>query len=277
MKTSARLLLVSILGVVLVAPPSYPQRVDERTLINNLTKDVLDVQFTLKQMQASSEQKNAEMTKLMQNLLQEVLTRFGTIDASVKRLNESFGQAQMGLKANDEKSAKDLQQTRTALEALTKNMEEGFLAVQNQFRGVTQKLNDLKSVEQQLPSAGQVFSQGFSDYNSGNYDLAIGGLTEFLRNYPNEERAAAASFYIGEALIAQKKLDEAAAQFDLVLSMYPNSDKKCVALYRKGQILAQQKQIPQARTALDNVVKECPGTQEAANAATDLKSLAKQK
>jgi tol-pal system protein YbgF len=261
-----------VLGVVLVAPPAYPQNTQQQ-VINSIATDVINLRGALKQLQESSDQRNTEMTKMMQNMLHEVLTRFSSMDASVKRLSDSFAAAQAGLKANDEKSANELRETRAALEALKKDVEEGFLGVQNQFKGVTRQLNDLKTVEQPLPSAAQMFSQANSDLSSGNYDLAAGGFTEFLRNHPTDERADDAAFYIGEALMAQDKLDQATVQFDLVLSTYPNSDKKCTALYRKGQILAKQKQIPDARVAYQNVAKECPGTQEAINATAALKTL----
>jgi TolA-binding protein len=72
--------------------------------------------------------------------------------------------------------------------------------------------------------------------------------------------------------MAQKKFAESIAEFDLVLSKYPNSDKRCGALYQKGRALFELKQVPQGTPVLQSVVKECPGTQEAANAAADLKT-----
>ena len=188
-----------------------------------------------------------------------------------------MNQSLAGLKGNDEKSARDLQTTREALEALRKTMDEGLTVLQNQVRGLNNQINELKTKDENLPSAAQLFGQAYSEYNSGFWDLSIATFTEFLKNYPKNERSAAAAVYIGESYLAQKKLDQAAAQFDLVLREYGDSDRKCIALYRKGQILVEQKQIPEAKTALETVTRDCPGTPEASNAATQLKTLPKVK
>ena len=75
MKTSARLILAGILGVVLVAPPSYSQN-NRDQLINSIATDVIGLRATLKQIQETSDQRNAETTKMMQDILKEVLERF---------------------------------------------------------------------------------------------------------------------------------------------------------------------------------------------------------
>ena len=270
MKTSARLLLVGILvGVVLMAPPMYPQNTKDQ--LNALMTDVLNLKNSVKQMQDSSDQKNAEVLAR----LQEVMNRFSTFDSSlqsgIQKLNESI----TVLKANnDERSTRSLQDTRTALEAIRKNMDEGLLGLQNQVRNLGKQINDMKTAEQPLPKAADMFGQAFGELNAGFYDLAVGDFREFLRNYPNDPvRSPAAQFYIGDAFMAQKKFDQAIVEFDFTLSKYPTSDKTCSALYRKGQALAETKQTPQATETFQKVVKECPNTPEAGNAAADLKKL----
>lgn len=269
MKASGGLLLVCILGMVLMAPPAYPQKVSERDLLQNLSVDMINVKSTLKQMQDASDHKNAEMTKILQDISREVLTRFGSMDATVQKLNETLA----GIKTNDDRSLRDIQEARTSLEALKKTVDEGFVQLNSKTTALTRQLNDMKSAEQQLPGAGQVFQQAFGELEAGFPDLAISDFREFLKNYPADMRAPAAQFYIGEALFVQKKFDQAQVEFELVLAKFPDSDKKCSALYRKGQTLAEQKQTSQARAAFQSVAKECPGTQEAANAASELKRL----
>jgi tol-pal system protein YbgF len=264
-----------ILGVLLAPPAAYPQNTREQ--LNQLMLDSVTLRNSMKELKENTDRKNAEMTKLLQDILKEVLTRFNSIDATVQRMNESVNHTLSGLKGNDEKSSREIQETRIAVEALKKNMEEGLLLLQNQVRGLNERLNNLNT-EEALPGAAQLFNQAWGEYNAAFYDLAIVGFNEFIKNYPDNERTPGAAFYIGESLLAQKKLDQAAAQFDLVLEKYPTSDRRCIALYRKGQILVEQKQIPQARSAMDNVVKECQGTPDVANAAaTDLKTLQKMK
>ncbi len=71
-------------------------------------------------LQESSDQKNAEILKL----LQETLTRFAAIESSVQKMSDSLTAS---MKASDDKTAKDLQETRVALDALKKDLDEGML------------------------------------------------------------------------------------------------------------------------------------------------------
>ncbi len=267
MKAPARLLLV-ILGIVLVAPPAYPQ--DQKVLIQNLSVDMINLKNTLKQMQENSDQKNAETAKLLQDVLKsfsEVQSRFSTIDSSVQRLNESLS----GLKAGDEKTSKEVLEARTSLENVRKEVDSGFTTLNNQLRAITKQINDMKTVEQPLPAASAVFSQASSDLDANLYSLAISEFRDFVSKYKGDVRAPAAQFYIGQALFDQKKFAEALPEFETVLTDWPDSDKKCSALYRKGQTLVELKQIPQAKAALQTVLKDCPMTQESVLAQADLK------
>src|SRR5262245_1866946 len=136
MKKSTLLLLVSIFGLVLMAPPAYPQKTSDQ--LNQLMADSISLRATIKQLQDSFDQKNAETNKL----LQDVLTRFTALDASVKTLNDSLTTVSTSLKASDAKSAEDLNLTKTSLEGLRKTVDEGMTGLQRQMTGLNTKLND---------------------------------------------------------------------------------------------------------------------------------------
>lgn len=264
MKTSTSLLLVSMLGVVLVAPPAYPQKTQDQ--LNSLMTDSINLKNSVKDLQTSSDQKSAEIIKL----LNETLARFATIESKMQTLSDNLNAA---MKSNDEKSAKSVQETRTALDALKKDFDAGMVGVEGQIAGLRKQFNDAKNTEQQLPTAAEAYSHAYAQLTQGFYDDAIGEFREFLKGYTDPVRVPLAQFYIGDALLAQKKPDQAVVQFDMFLEKYPTSDRKCLALYRKGQAHAELKETPKAQAAMTAVTRECPNTQEAANAAQDLKSL----
>ena len=268
MKRSTLLLLVSILGLVLVAPPAYPQKTQDQ--LNQLMTDSINLKATVKQLQDNFDQKNAETNKL----LQDILTRFTALDTSVKTLNESLTTVSTSLKATDEKSTRDVEVAKTNIEGLRRTVDEGMAGLQRQMTSLNANFNQMKTKEEPLPTATQLFQQAQGELNAGFYSLAVDDFREFLKNYPNDPlRSPVAQYYIGDALFAQKKFAEAASEFDTVLTKYPDSDKKCSALYRKGQALVEQKLTAQAKVAFTAVGKDCPNTQEAANAAADLKKL----
>lgn len=269
MKKSTTLLLVSILGLVLVAPPAYPQKTQDQ--LNALMTDAINLKATVKQLQDSMDQKHAETNKL----LQEVLTRFTALDASMKTLNDSLNATTATMKANEDKSTRDMEATKLSLQSLQKNIDEGMVGLQGQMRTLNLRLNEMNSAEQPLATAGQLFNQAKGELDSGLYSLAVEGFRDFLKNYPNDAlRSPAAQYYIGDALMAQMKYDEAIIEFDLVLSKYPTSDRRCSALYQKGRAYVESKQAANAKPVLESVVKECAGKQEAINATNDLKGLA---
>ena len=265
MKTSTKLLLVSFLGLALFAPSAYPQKTVDQ--LNSLMTDSINLKNSVIKLQESSDQKNAEIVKL----LNETLSRFAAIESSVKKLSDSLTTA---MKANDDKHARDLQTTRESLDALKKNLDEGMVSMSGQLRGLERQIANTKQ-EIPLPAAADVFNRAYSQLTQGFYDDAIGEFREFIKNHTDPVRVPAAQFYIGQAYFDQRKFDQAVVQFDLLLEKYPNSDRKCLALYRKGQALVELKDIPKAQVVLTDVSKSCAGTQEGTNAAQDLKGLPK--
>jgi tol-pal system protein YbgF len=269
MKASAALLLVIILGMVLAAPPAYPQKVDEKVLLQNLSVDMINLKNTLKQMQDAQDHKSAETTKVLQDILKEVSTRFASMDANIQKLGDSLS----GIKASDTQSQRDIQDARTSLEALKKIVDDGFVGLNNKTATLTRQLNEMKTVEQPLPGAGEVFQRAYADKEAGLYDLAIPEFRDFIKTYPQDQRTAVAQYHLADALFAQRKFADAVTEFEAVLTNHPDSDKKCSALYRKGQALVELKQTAPAKAALTDVGKYCPNTQEAVNAAAELRKL----
>jgi tol-pal system protein YbgF len=232
--------------------------------------DTINLKLAVKQLQDSLDQKNAETTKL----LQQVLSSFTAIDANFQKLNETVVASSASNKVASEKSARDLQDTRTALDTLKKSIDESMLGLRASVTSLGREITDMKSAEQTLPSAAQMYNQAWTELDSGLYEPAASDFKEFLKNYPNDPvRSASAQFYLGEALMGQRKFLEAIAEFDTMLSKFPNDDRKCSALYRRGQSLVQLKDIPQATAVFTSVTKDCAGRQEATNATAELKGL----
>jgi TolA-binding protein len=180
------------------------------------------------------------------------------------------------MKANDEKAAKNLEAARTAVESLKRDLDESILGLQGQVRNLNTQISSLKTTEEPLPTATQLFQQAYTDFNAGLYSVAVDEFKDFLRNFPNDPtRSPMALIYTGEALMFQKKYEPAIVEFDSVLSKFPSSDRKCLALYRKGQAHVALNKLSEATTVFNTVVKDCPGTQEATNAANDLKAMPK--
>lgn len=119
----------------------------------------------------------------------------------------------------------------------------------------------------------EVYQAAYRDYQRGNFDLALAGFRDFLKNYPNSELSSNAEYWIGESLYSQKKYSEAIEQFNGVVNKYPKSDKAPGALLKKGYAYLALNDRPRAIVQFQYVVHEYPSSRESALAKDRLKQL----
>ncbi|MGZ5477800.1 MAG: tol-pal system protein YbgF, partial [Thermoanaerobaculia bacterium] len=119
----------------------------------------------------------------------------------------------------------------------------------------------------------ELYQSAYRDYQRGNFDLAIGGFADFVKQNSNSDLADNAAYWIGECLFSQKKYQEAIAQFDGVVTKYPHSDKVPGALLKKGYAYISLGEKAQGIVQLQYVVHEHPSSQEASLARQRLKQF----
>ena len=108
----------------------------------------------------------------------------------------------------------------------------------------------------------QMYDLSIQQYRRGSFATARLGFREFLRQYPGDERAPDALYYVGESF-AQENPDSAAAVYQGVVKTYPNSPRAPSALYKLG-LLAEQREDPAAaRTFYARVIAGYPRSDEA--------------
>lgn len=121
--------------------------------------------------------------------------------------------------------------------------------------------------------SAQTYQEAYGDYQRGNFDLAIAGFRDFLKQSPNSQLADNAAYWIAESLFSQKKYREAIQQFDSVVTKYPKSDKVAGALLKKGYAYISVGERAQGVVQLQYVVHEHPTSPEASLAKQRLKQL----
>ena len=119
-----------------------------------------------------------------------------------------------------------------------------------------------------VPPPRELYSQAYTDYARGNYDLAIQGYQEYLRNYPDTEFADNAQYWIGECLYSKQKFPEAIAAWEELFQKFPSSDKLPDAHLKKGLALERMARRRDALREYRLVVDRYPNT-EAARKARD--------
>ena len=113
------------------------------------------------------------------------------------------------------------------------------------------------------PAPRELYSQAYADYARGNYDLAIQGFQEYLRNYPGTDFSDNAQYWIGECLYGKQKYAEAIEAWNTLLRDFASSDKLPDARVKKGMSLERLGRRSQALTEYRYVVDRYPNTQAA--------------
>lgn len=113
------------------------------------------------------------------------------------------------------------------------------------------------------PAPRELYSQAYADYARGNYDLAIQGFGEYIRNYPGTDFTDNAQYWIGECLYGKKLYNEAVEAWNVLFRDYPSSDKLPDARVKKGMSLERLGRRSQALVEYRYVVDRFPNSQAA--------------
>ena len=83
-------------------------------------------------------------------------------------------------------------------------------------------------------SADTLYLNALRDFTTGKYDLSRQEFTDYTKNFPTNDLAGNAQFYLGEIDYAQGQFPDAINQYDNVLANYPKSFKLAASLLKKG-------------------------------------------
>jgi tol-pal system protein YbgF len=122
-------------------------------------------------------------------------------------------------------------------------------------------------------SADTLYQNGLRDFTSGNYDLAHQEFSDYIRNFPGNDLASNAQFYLGEISFAQGDYKDAIAAYDTVLTNYPHSFKLAASLYKKALAELEAGLKTSGTRDLREVVRQFPGTDEARHAQAKLREI----
>lgn len=113
------------------------------------------------------------------------------------------------------------------------------------------------------PAPRELYSQAYADYARGNYDLAIQGFSEYIRNYPGTDFTDNAQYWIGECLYSKKLYEEAIESWNTLFKDYAESDKLPDGRVKKGMALERLGRKSQALVEYRYVVDRYPNSQAA--------------
>lgn len=122
-------------------------------------------------------------------------------------------------------------------------------------------------------SADTLYQNALRDFSTGKYDLARQEFSDYVKNFPTNDLASNAQFYLGEISYAQGDYQDAIAQYEIVMGNYPRSFKLAAALLKKSFAEVELGMKSTGIRDLREVLRRFPGSDEARRAQAKLKEL----
>jgi TolA-binding protein len=266
--------------------------------IQELQRDVAQLQDQLRQLQQAQDKQLAALTALVQ----------ATLD-SANRANTAVAVIQSGLqqnvRENQEKVVAPVVGLGSRLDGVSNDMRTLQGAVSDLTTLMTKmqaQLTDLGNAVKvmQAPAppppgaqtnpaqpgappaaneappipAADLYANASRDYSSGKRDIALQEFGDYLKWYGNTELAPNAQFYIGMIHYGQGDYESSQNAFDVVLEKYSKNPKTADSMYYKGMSLLR---LPgrrnQAAEEFKELVREFPNSDRSKDACRELTNL----
>jgi tol-pal system protein YbgF len=229
-----------------------------------LQADMTLVQDQLRQLKASYDSQNAVIKTLLEQMLDQVAGMRKAID----ELKVSNLQSQASVAAKEESINNQISSVNSGLDLVLDKIAK----LSSQLGEVRAK-QDVEILQDQTggsalpgiaarpaapPSPDQLYGAAMGDYNKGNYEMAIQGFIEYLKDYPDTELSDNAAYWVGECNYVQRKFAEAIKAFDKVMSLYPQGDKVPAAMLKKAFSQIELKETAAGIKQLRDVILKYP-------------------
>jgi tol-pal system protein YbgF len=217
------------------------------TDIEGLHAQVADVQRQVLQVQqqGSSKDELAQLQVAFTNQMQALLKQEADMQVKLGGLSQQIDQLQAKLEDTNYRLAQLSQQIATSQEPRPPAVDPTAPAAP-------------------APSDPQAMYQAaYSDYLRKNYDIAIMGFQQYLKEFPDTDLADNAAYWIGECLFSQGKYAQAIEEFDNVLARFPRSDKIASAMLKRAYATLETGQKSKGVAQLQKVIKDYPSSDEA--------------
>ncbi len=263
---------ISLIFLLLAAAPSAQAGTKEELM--RLQSDILALQNQIRIIEKSFNDQAEGIKSLVVQLNDQV----GKSNQLLTKISSTLDNQAAGGRSTDQALLQEMRNlsgkiddTATRLSALAQQVADMKVQSQPLTQRAYQSLGNEGSNPSISPDA--VYKQAYNDLVQGNLDLAIEGFSAFTRNFPTDDKADDAQYYIGEAYLNQKKLPQAVTAFTRVLTDYPNGDKMPSAYFKRGKAELAMGEKDNAIEDFKTVVRKYPSAPESNLAKSELDNL----
>jgi len=106
--------------------------------------------------------------------------------------------------------------------------------------------------------AGQLYQIARDQHQRGSLSSAQQAYEQFLEEFPNDERAPDAHFFLADLLLQQDRPDDALEMFEQIPALYPANPRVPDALFRIARLQADAGDTSDARATLQRLINTYP-------------------
>jgi len=214
---------------------------------------------------------NGEMNSL-QKSVQEVQANTGARIDTMTQQSQGFSDNMQDVQARVGKLAQQLTDVQNLLQSIDAKVSGGSPAGTSAMSGAGPGSSAPPSAMPPI-SADTLYQNGLRDLTGGKYDLARQEFSDYIKNFPSNDPASNAQFYLGEVSYAQNDFKGAIASYDNVLVNYPKSFKLAASLLKKAMAELEMGMKASGTRDLREVVRRFPGSDESKRAQARLREI----
>ena len=228
----------------------------------------LDLQIRQLQQQVTElRERNSATDGQLQTIEQNQARRHGELQAA----NVELGQRLVEVMEELQSVVSRLSSTQASIADLTDEILVARAEVE-QLRSTWLEIEPTPtSIDTSDPAA--LYQAAYTDFQRGDYALALLGFRRLVDRFPNDESADDAQYWIGECYFLQGSYSDAIREYTSVEQRYPGSSRLSTVLYRKGLAYIELGDAINGRDTLSRVVSEYPRSDEAVLAQQQLTAL----
>jgi tol-pal system protein YbgF len=218
---------------------------------------------------------NGEMNSV-QKSVQEVQANTGARIDSMTQQTQGISDNMQDVQARVAKLSQQLTDVQNLLQSIDAKVSGGSTTgtvPTNNNPGVSPDTGAPTSAPPASISADTLYQNGLRDLTGGKYDLARQEFSDYIKNFPANDLASNATFYLGEIAYAQDDFKGAIASYETVLTNYPKSFKLPASLLKKAMAELELGMKASGIRDLREVERRFAGSDEARRAQAKLHEL----